>query len=171
MTRHGKNCTAGAVYTYHEKKKDTGDVFLLVLCIHVCHEMIEMWLQCQIVHLTSYFQPLLVMGHKVCVWGRTRSKILTAAVSPCSPAGTPSSRTRHMCTHRNGLMLKLSACGLKWLYWVLLDHLCLSCLETGVNVCLFIFVYCSEDGYLYEKEAILQYILHHKTEIAKKMKV
>lgn len=24
MTRHGKNCTAGAVYTYHEKKKDTG---------------------------------------------------------------------------------------------------------------------------------------------------
>uniref|UniRef100_A0A9J8CS06 Nitric oxide synthase-interacting protein n=1 Tax=Cyprinus carpio carpio TaxID=630221 RepID=A0A9J8CS06_CYPCA len=28
----------------------------------------------------------------------------------------------------------------------------------------------TEDGYLYEKEAILQYILHHKTEIAKKMK-
>ena len=26
MTRHGKNCTAGAVYTYHEKKKDTGTV-------------------------------------------------------------------------------------------------------------------------------------------------
>uniref|UniRef100_A0A4X2LIY5 Nitric oxide synthase-interacting protein zinc-finger domain-containing protein n=1 Tax=Vombatus ursinus TaxID=29139 RepID=A0A4X2LIY5_VOMUR len=23
MTRHGKNCTAGAVYTYHENKKDT----------------------------------------------------------------------------------------------------------------------------------------------------
>ena len=23
MTRHGKNCTAGAVYTYHEKKRDT----------------------------------------------------------------------------------------------------------------------------------------------------
>lgn len=23
MTRHGKNCTAGAVYTYHERKKDT----------------------------------------------------------------------------------------------------------------------------------------------------
>jgi len=23
MTRHGKNCTAGAVYTYHEKQKDT----------------------------------------------------------------------------------------------------------------------------------------------------
>ncbi|KAM8794759.1 nitric oxide synthase-interacting protein [Eudromia elegans] len=23
MTRHGKNCTAGAVYTYHEKRKDT----------------------------------------------------------------------------------------------------------------------------------------------------
>lgn len=22
MTRHGKNCTAGAVYTYHERKKD-----------------------------------------------------------------------------------------------------------------------------------------------------
>uniref|UniRef100_A0A452H9H8 Nitric oxide synthase-interacting protein zinc-finger domain-containing protein n=1 Tax=Gopherus agassizii TaxID=38772 RepID=A0A452H9H8_9SAUR len=26
MTRHGKNCTAGAVYTYHEKKKDTGEI-------------------------------------------------------------------------------------------------------------------------------------------------
>jgi len=24
MTRHGRNATAGAVYTYHEKKKDTG---------------------------------------------------------------------------------------------------------------------------------------------------
>ena len=23
MTRHGKNCTAGAVYTYHEKQKDS----------------------------------------------------------------------------------------------------------------------------------------------------
>lgn len=34
----------------------------------------------------------------------------------------------------------------------------------------FIFSNCSEDGYLYEKEAILQYILHQKTEIAKKMK-
>ncbi|MCI4384702.1 hypothetical protein PGIGA_G00041740, partial [Pangasianodon gigas] len=28
----------------------------------------------------------------------------------------------------------------------------------------------SEDGYLYEREAILEYILHQKTEIAKKMK-
>ena len=27
MTRHGTNCTAGAVYTYHEKKKDTGTGF------------------------------------------------------------------------------------------------------------------------------------------------
>lgn len=39
------------------------------------------------------------------------------------------------------------------------------------SLCLFIFAYCSEDGYIYEKEAILQYILHQKTEIAKKMKV
>ena len=23
MTRHARNCTAGAVYSYHEKKKDT----------------------------------------------------------------------------------------------------------------------------------------------------
>ncbi|KTF96248.1 hypothetical protein cypCar_00012045 [Cyprinus carpio] len=67
MTRHGKNCTAGAVYTYHEKKKDTGN-----------------------------------LGD-----------------------------------------------------W---------------DVFVFIFASCSKDGYLYEKEAILQYILHQKTEIAKKMK-
>jgi len=30
MTRHGKNCTAGAVYTYHEKRKDTGNKLLLL---------------------------------------------------------------------------------------------------------------------------------------------
>lgn len=29
----------------------------------------------------------------------------------------------------------------------------------------------SPDGYLYEKQAILEYILHQKTEIARKMKV
>lgn len=23
MTRHARNCTAGTVYTYHERKKDT----------------------------------------------------------------------------------------------------------------------------------------------------
>lgn len=34
-----------------------------------------------------------------------------------------------------------------------------------------LFSYASLDGYIYEKEAILQYILHHKTDIAKKMKV
>lgn len=32
MTRHGKNCTAGAVYTYHEKKKDTGENFTKLKC-------------------------------------------------------------------------------------------------------------------------------------------
>lgn len=36
---------------------------------------------------------------------------------------------------------------------------------------LYVFSFGSEDGYIYEKEAILQYILHQKTEIAKKMKV
>lgn len=29
----------------------------------------------------------------------------------------------------------------------------------------------SPDGYLYDKQAILEYILHQKTEVAKKMKV
>lgn len=33
------------------------------------------------------------------------------------------------------------------------------------------FPHFSPDGYMYEKEAILEYILHQKTEIAKKMKV
>ena len=28
MTRHGKNATASSVYTYHEKKKDTGKLFV-----------------------------------------------------------------------------------------------------------------------------------------------
>lgn len=25
MTRHARNCTAGAVYTYHEKKRDAAE--------------------------------------------------------------------------------------------------------------------------------------------------
>lgn len=54
---------------------------------------------------------------------------------------------------------------------MLLANLHVSSLETWIDVSLFIYDYCSEDGYLYEKEAILQYILHQKTEIAKKMKV
>ncbi|XP_073670072.1 nitric oxide synthase-interacting protein isoform X1 [Paramisgurnus dabryanus] len=86
MTRHGKNCTAGAVYTYHEKKKDTAS----------------------------------------------------------SGYGTQS--------------VRLGKDAIKDF-----DCCCLSlqpCRDPVVT----------EDGYLYEKEAILQYILHQKTEIAKKMK-
>lgn len=41
MTRHGKNCTAGAVYTYHEKKKDTGNLPLLILYICVSWNVIK----------------------------------------------------------------------------------------------------------------------------------
>uniref|UniRef100_A0A8C2H5B6 Nitric oxide synthase-interacting protein n=1 Tax=Cyprinus carpio TaxID=7962 RepID=A0A8C2H5B6_CYPCA len=86
MTRHGKNCTAGAVYTYHEKKKDTAS----------------------------------------------------------SGYGTQS--------------VRLGKDAIKDF-----DCCCLSlqpCRDPVVT----------KDGYLYEKEAILQYILHQKTEIAKKMK-
>uniref|UniRef100_A0A4W6E3T3 Uncharacterized protein n=1 Tax=Lates calcarifer TaxID=8187 RepID=A0A4W6E3T3_LATCA len=36
--------------------------------------------------------------------------------------------------------------------------------------CLFSVALLSPDGYLYERQAILEYILHQKTEIAKKMK-
>ncbi|XP_051570558.1 nitric oxide synthase-interacting protein-like isoform X3 [Myxocyprinus asiaticus] len=86
MTRHGKNCTAGAVYTYHEKRKDTA----------------------------------------------------------ASGYGTQS--------------MRLGKDAIKDF-----DCCCLSlqpCQDPVIT----------EDGYIYEKEAILQYILHHKTEIAKKMK-
>lgn len=31
MTRHGRNATASAVYTYHEKKKDSGELYLDLL--------------------------------------------------------------------------------------------------------------------------------------------
>ncbi|XP_026871478.2 nitric oxide synthase-interacting protein [Electrophorus electricus] len=86
MTRHGKNCTAGAVYTYHEKKKDTA----------------------------------------------------------ASGYGTQS--------------VRLGKDAIKDF-----DCCCLSlqpCRDPVVT----------EDGYLYEREAILEYILHQKTDIAKKMK-
>ncbi|XP_028268449.1 nitric oxide synthase-interacting protein [Parambassis ranga] len=86
MTRHGKNCTAGAVYTYHEKKKDTS----------------------------------------------------------ASGYGTQS--------------IRLGKDAVKDF-----DCCCLS-LQPCQNPVV------TRDGYLYEKQAILEYILHQKTEIAKKMK-
>ncbi|EHB05657.1 Nitric oxide synthase-interacting protein [Heterocephalus glaber] len=90
MTRHGKNCTAGAVYTYHEKKKDT-------------------------------------------------------ALSPAASGyGTQN--------------IRLSRDAVKDF-----DCCCLSlqpCHDPVVT----------PDGYLYEREAILEYILHQKREIARQMK-
>ncbi|XP_071966459.1 nitric oxide synthase-interacting protein isoform X2 [Engystomops pustulosus] len=87
MTRHGKNCTAGAVYTYYEKKKDTA----------------------------------------------------------ASGYGTQT--------------VRLSKDAVKDF-----DCCCLSlqpCKDPVVT----------SDGYIYEKEAILEYILHQKREIARQMKV
>ncbi|XP_066498100.1 nitric oxide synthase-interacting protein [Hoplias malabaricus] len=86
MTRHGKNCTAGAVYTYHEKKKDTA-----------------------------------ASGY-----GTQRVRLGKDAIKD-------------------------------------FDCCCLSLQPCRDPVL-------TEDGYLYEREAILEYILHQKTEIAKKMK-
>lgn len=86
MTRHGKNCTAGAVYTYHEKKKDTAASGYGTQRIRLGKDAIKDFDCC-------------------CL-----------SLQPCQdPVVTP-------------------------------------------------------DGYLYEKQAILEYILHQKTEIAKKMK-
>ncbi|XP_071357564.1 nitric oxide synthase-interacting protein isoform X2 [Trachinotus anak] len=86
MTRHGKNCTAGAVYTYHEKKKDTAASGYGTQSIRLGKDAIKDFDCC-------------------CL-----------SLQPCrDPVVTP-------------------------------------------------------DGYLYERQAILEYILHQKTEIAKKMK-
>uniref|UniRef100_A0A667ZEV4 Nitric oxide synthase-interacting protein n=1 Tax=Myripristis murdjan TaxID=586833 RepID=A0A667ZEV4_9TELE len=86
MTRHGKNCTAGAVYTYHEKKKDTAASGYGTQSIRLGKDAIKDFDCC-------------------CL-----------SLQPCQdPVVTP-------------------------------------------------------DGYLYEKQAILEYILHQKMEIAKKMK-
>ncbi|XP_032394226.1 nitric oxide synthase-interacting protein [Etheostoma spectabile] len=86
MTRHGKNCTAGAVYTYHEKKKDTAASGYGTQSIRLGKDAIKDFDCC-------------------CL-----------SLQPCrDPVVTP-------------------------------------------------------DGFLYEKQAILEYILHQKTEIAKKMK-
>ncbi|XP_061740168.1 nitric oxide synthase-interacting protein-like [Nerophis ophidion] len=87
MTRHGKNCTAGAVYTYHEKRKDTAASGYGTQSIRLGKDAIKDFDCC-------------------CL-----------SLQPCqNPVVTP-------------------------------------------------------DGYLYEKQAILEYILHQKTEIAKKMKL
>ncbi|XP_056143300.1 nitric oxide synthase-interacting protein [Lampris incognitus] len=86
MTRHGKNCTAGAVYTYHEKKKDTVASGYGTQSVRLGKDAIKDFDCC-------------------CL-----------SLQPCrDPVVTP-------------------------------------------------------DGFLYEKQAILEYILHQKTEIARKMK-
>ncbi|TNM94290.1 nitric oxide synthase-interacting protein [Takifugu rubripes] len=86
MTRHGKNCTAGAVYTYHEKKKDTAASGYGTQSIRLGKDAIKDFDCC-------------------CL-----------SLQPCQdPVVTP-------------------------------------------------------DGYLYDKQAILEFILHQKKEIAKQMK-
>ncbi|KAJ3600388.1 hypothetical protein NHX12_031373 [Muraenolepis orangiensis] len=86
MTRHGKNCTAGAVYTYHEKRKDTAASGYGTQSVRLGKDAIKDFDCC-------------------CL-----------SLQPCrDPVVTP-------------------------------------------------------DGYLYEKQAILEYILHHKTDYARKMK-
>ncbi|KAK9535874.1 hypothetical protein VZT92_008228 [Zoarces viviparus] len=86
MTRHGKNCTAGAVYTYHEKRKDTAASGYGTQSIRLGKDAIKDFDCC-------------------CL-----------SLQPCQdPVMTP-------------------------------------------------------DGFIYEKQAILEYILHQKTETAKKMK-
>lgn len=86
MTRHARNCTAGAVYTYHEKKKD----------------------------------------NKACGYGTQQGRI-----------GKDSVKDFDCCC------LTLQPCR----YPVI-----------------------TPDGYLYDKEAILEYIIHQKKEIARRMK-
>ncbi|XP_015923014.1 nitric oxide synthase-interacting protein homolog [Parasteatoda tepidariorum] len=86
MTRHARNCTAGAVYTYHEKKKD----------------------------------------NKACGYGTLQSRI-----------GKDSVKDFDCCC------LTLQPCR----YPVI-----------------------TPDGYLYDKEAILEYIIHQKKEIARRTK-
>ncbi|XP_014650746.1 PREDICTED: nitric oxide synthase-interacting protein isoform X1 [Ceratotherium simum simum] len=87
MTRHGKNCTAGAVYTYHEKKKDTAASGYGTQNIRLSRDAVKDFDCC-------------------CL-----------SLQPChDPVVTP-------------------------------------------------------DGYLYDREAILEYILHQKKEVARQMKV
>ncbi|XP_066463289.1 nitric oxide synthase-interacting protein isoform X1 [Eleutherodactylus coqui] len=86
MTRHGKNCTAGAVYTYYEKKKDTAASGYGTQTVRLSKDAVKDFDCC-------------------CL-----------SLQPCKdPVVTP-------------------------------------------------------DGYIYEKEAILEYILHQKKEIARQMK-
>lgn len=86
MTRHARNCTAGAVYTYHEKKKD----------------------------------------NKACGYGTQQSRIGKDSVKD-------------------------------------FDCCCLT-LQPCRNPVV------TPDGYLYDKEAILEYVIHQKKEIARRMK-
>jgi len=95
-------------------------------------------------------QRRLVTELRASGWAKMPSKTSTAAACPCSLVRTPWWRTVPS-AHTHTLYLDMWHVYKQW-FLVSLAVL-------------------SPDGFLYEKQAILEYILHHKTETAKKMKV
>lgn len=106
MTRHARNCTAGAVYTYHEKKRDAAE--------------------------SGY--------------GTQQQRI-----------GKDSVKSFDCCS------LTMQPCRNPVVTWINIPRIPLwSYIDS--------YFYNRKDGYLFDKEAILQYIISKKTEYARKLK-
>jgi len=127
----------------------------------------------------------LVTARRASGWAKTPSRTSTAAACPCSPVRTQWWRMS-TCTRVSCLTLTCDLTCTVW-PWPVTSHVLydpdlwphmycltltfdLTCTVWPVTSRVVLFL-CSLDGFLYEKQAILEYILHQKTEIAKRMKV
>ena len=110
MTRHARNCTAGAVYTYHEKKKDAT--------------------------ASGY-------GTNTQRVGKDSVKDFDCCCLTLQPCRNPV---------------------ITFVYFYINFRIAISLLYLTVN-----FSY-RKDGYLFDKEAILEYVLTKKKEYARKLK-
>lgn len=86
MTRHGKNCTAGAVYSYHERRKDTGGPRLWAILGGFLGGFADFGELTRVSRCSP--QPPRGTARSGCGWAVTPSRISIAAASPCSPAET-----------------------------------------------------------------------------------
>jgi len=118
MTRHARNCTAGAVYTYHEKKKDAAASGYGTNTQRVGKDSVKDF-DCCCLTLQPCRNPVITCVSCIYIYALARRYL-----------------------HAIAYFFYLTKCS----------------------------SFCRKDGYLFDKEAILEYILTKKREYARKLK-
>lgn len=124
MTRHARNCTAGAVYTYHEKKKDAAASGYGTYSQRVGKDSVKVW---------SYEVHAIFQIHL--------------------------QHFKHTIQTRN-----ISTTISSFIYFFQGFDCCNLTLQPCRNPVI------TKDGYLFDKEAILQYIVSKKNEYSRQLK-